>query len=114
MFGLEVPANSEIGEGFVITHTVGTVLGAKSIGQNVTIYHQVTIGSASIKNSNTLPRPVIGDDVILYVGSKILGDIKIGKGVVVGANSVVLKSIPDYHIAYGVPAKYKTINENSY
>lgn len=104
LFGLEVPAGMDIGEGLVITHTSGTVLGAKSIGKNVTIFHQVTIGSISIDDSELGLRPIIMDNVILYVGAKILGNISIGTGAIIGANAVVLKDVPELHVAYGIPA----------
>lgn len=104
LFGLEVPAGLHIGEGLVIAHTFGTVLGAKSIGKNVTIYHQVTIGSIGIDNAELGLRPIIMDDVTLYVGAKILGNISIGTGAVIGANAVVLKDVPEFHVAYGIPA----------
>jgi serine O-acetyltransferase len=114
LFGIEVPAKLNIGSGLVLAHTVGTVLGAQYIGENVTIYHQVTIGSKNIKNSQNESRPAIMDNVVLYAGSKILGSITIGKNSIVGANSVVLKNVPDNHIAYGIPAKSNKICEKNH
>jgi serine O-acetyltransferase len=68
--------------------------GAK-IGNNVTIYQQVTIGSNTLKDSKSQGCPIIGDNVILGAGAKVIGGVKIGNGVRVGANCVVVKDIPD-------------------
>ena len=70
------------------------------IGKNTTIYHQVTIGSSDTKTA-----PAIGDNVIIYPGAKIVGNIKIGNNVIIGIGSVVVKDIPNNAIVAGVPAK---------
>jgi serine O-acetyltransferase len=112
IFGIEISPKCSIGKGLYLPHTQGTVIGAFSIGQNATIFQGVTLGSKQLdfdyleKN-----RPQVGDDVVIGSGAKILGGIKIGSGVVVAANSLVLESLPDLAIALGVPAKvvkYKT------
>ncbi len=106
LFGIEVPPRLPIGPGLVIMHTYGTVLGANSIGSRVTIYHQVTLGAADIDFSYTMSkRPVIEDGVVLCVGAKVLGGITIGANSIVGANAVVLRSVPPKHTAVGVPAR---------
>ena len=69
-------------------------------GKNTTIYHQVTIGSSDTKTA-----PAIGDNVIIYPGAKIVGNIKIGNNVIIGIGSVVVKDIPNNAIVAGVPAK---------
>ena len=111
-FNLEVPASLYIGPGLVIPHPQGTVLGACRIGANATIFHQVTIGGsvADFKFDPNL-RPVIGNDVTLCVGAKILGVIKLGDFCVVGANAVVLSDVPPRALAVGVPAKIKMSGE---
>ena len=70
------------------------------IGENVCIYHQVTIGSKDDKTA-----PTIGNNVIIYPGAKIIGNIKIGDNSIIGANSVVTNSFPNNSISAGVPAK---------
>lgn len=81
-------------------HLDGIVIGSGvKIGNNCTIYQQVTLG----KNKGEFP--VIGDNVTIFAGAKILGGIKIGNNAVIGANAVVLKDVPDDSVAVGVPAK---------
>lgn len=106
LFGMEVPANLDIGPGLVVTHTHGIVLGAASIGCNVTIYQQVTLGAldADFRFDQSL-RPTIEDDVVLAAGAKVLGGVCVGKGSTVGANAVVLCDVPAQHVAVGVPAR---------
>ena len=78
-----------------------------SIGKNVTIYHQVTIGAKEDKYA-----PIIGDNVIIYPKSILIGDIHIGDNVIIGAGSVVVKDIPDNSIAVGNPARIIKRKEN--
>jgi serine O-acetyltransferase len=106
IFGMEVPASLDIGPGLIITHTHGIVLGAASIGCNVTIYQQVTLGAlaADFRFEPSL-RPTVEDDVVLAAGAKVLGSVRVGSGSTVGANSVVLCDVPAHHIAVGVPAR---------
>lgn len=108
LFKLEVPANLEIGGGLVIPHPQGTVLGAQSIGKNVTIFHQVTIGGkmADFQYDKSL-RPKIGDDVTLCVGSKILGPVALGDGCIIGANAVVNVNVEEGATMIGNPARVK-------
>jgi serine O-acetyltransferase len=106
LFGIEVPPRLPIGAGLVLMHTQGTVLGATSIGENVTIYHQVTLGAVSMDFAYTPTlRPIIGDGVIIGVGAKVLGGVTLGHGSMVGANAVVLKDVLPGHVAIGIPAK---------
>ncbi len=105
IFSIEVPATLVIGPGLIVTHTYGTVLGAASIGSNVTIYQQVTLGALEADfRFDPYLRPTIEDDVVLAAGAKVLGGIRVGKGSTVGANAVVLFDVPAQHIAVGVPA----------
>jgi serine O-acetyltransferase len=106
LFGLEIGMQCEIGKGLFFPHTSGIVIGALSIGENATIYQGVTIGARELDFSY-LPtsRPVIGSGVTISTGAVILGEIRIGNRVRIGANSVVLNSIPDDVLAVGVPAR---------
>jgi serine O-acetyltransferase len=106
VFGLEVPAALEIGTGLVITHTHGTVLGAASIGSNVTIYQQVTLGARTLDFAYTHAlRPVVEDGVTITAGAKVLGPVTLGRNSVIGANAVVLADVPSGSLAVGVPAR---------
>lgn len=100
--GIQLPIGTKIGKGLLFNHYSGIVL-AKSvtIGDNCTIFQNVTIG----RTWNKTPPPVIGNGVMLCAGCKIIGDVEIGDNVIVGANAVVTKSIPDNCVAAGIPAK---------
>ena len=106
LFGIEVPATLEIGPGLILPHTQGIVLGAASIGRNVTIYQQVTLGAleADFRFDPSL-RPTVEDDVVLAAGAKVLGGVRVGSRSTVGANAVVLCDVPAQHLAVGVPAR---------
>ena len=76
------------------------------IGVNVTIYHQVTLGAVEMDFSYTPSlRPMVGDGVVIGVGAKVLGGLTLGNGSVIGANAVVLKSVPPGCVAIGVPSR---------
>lgn len=106
LFGIEVPPRIPIGPGLVLMHTQGTVLGAATIGANVTLYHQVTLGAVEMDFSYTPSlRPIVGDGVIIGVGAKVLGGLTLGHDSMVGANAVVLKNVPPGHVAVGIPAE---------
>lgn len=89
----------EIGEGLFIQHGFATVIAAKSIGKNCWINQQVTIGFSSKDVC-----PVIGDNVTINAGAKVIGGILIGSNSVVGANAVVVKNVPENCVVVGVPA----------
>ncbi len=105
LFGLEIALDCQIGPGLYFPHTSGTVIGARRIGANAVIYHNVTIGAKvpDLANDGSL-RPELGDGVFLGAGCKILGPIALGDGVTVGANAVVLKSFPAGCLVGGIPA----------
>lgn len=87
------PLSANIGGGISLPHNMGIVIsGHAVIGKNCTIFHQVTIGADTIKNSEKAP--VIGDNVYIGAGSKIIGDVKISDNVKIGANAVVTKDVP--------------------
>lgn len=106
LFGLEAPASLNIGPGLVLPHPNGTILGARSIGENVMIYQQVTLGAktADFRYDPAL-RPVVGNNVTISAGAKILGGIVLGDHCVIGANAVVLVDVPAGFTAVGVPAR---------
>ena len=85
--GIEIYYSSEIGKGLKINHGVGTVIGARTvIGENVLLHHNITIGEKK-------GRPILGNNIIIYPGAVIVGDIKIGDNNIVGANKFIDKSI---------------------
>jgi serine O-acetyltransferase len=106
IFGIEVSPRVKIEGGLFLPHTVGTVIGAASIGRNCTIMQGVTLGALeSDLNFSPATRPVIGNDVVIGSGAKVLGGISVGDHAKIGANAVVLCDVPAYAVAVGVPAR---------
>ena len=103
----EIAPECKIGKGVNFVHGANGVIisGGTVIHNNVTIYHQTTIGVVNNKKGS----PVIEDDVFIGAGAKILGPIKIGKGAKIGANAVVLCDVPEFSTAVGIPAKIKNV-----
>lgn len=103
--GVEIHPGAKIGKKFMIDHGVGTVIGETSvIGENVLIYHQVTLGGTGNEKGQKR-HPSVCDNVMIAAGAKILGDIHIGTNAKVGANAVVLKDVPANATAVGIPAR---------
>ena len=117
--GIEIHPAAKIGKNLFIDHGMGTVIGETSIiGDNVTLYHGVTLGGISpAENSNdqrdTKRHPTIEDNVIIGCGASILGPIIIGSCARVGANTVVLKDVPPYATMVGNPVKNTNINKDT-
>ena len=106
LFGIEIAIRCPIGKGFFLPHTQGTVIGAYSIGENVTIFQGVTLGAREIDFLyHESSRPKVEDDVTIGSGAKVLGNVTLGKGSRIGANSVVLESVPANVLSVGIPAK---------
>jgi serine O-acetyltransferase len=102
--GIEIHPGTNIGEGFFIDHGMGIVIGETAeIGKNVTLYQGVTLGSLSLHKGKR--HPTIEDGVIIGAGAKVLGPITIGHGSRIGANAVVLKSVPPHSVVVGVPGQ---------
>ena len=93
----------EVGEGLIIQHGFGTRIGCSKIGKNCQIWQGVTIGKS--RSGIDEPRPVIGDNVKIYANSLVLGGITIGDNAIIGAASVVLKSVPANCTVVGNPAR---------
>jgi serine O-acetyltransferase len=102
--GIEIHPGAVIGDGFFIDHGMGVVIGETAeIGKNVTLYHGVTLGGVSLNKGKR--HPTLEDGVVVGAGAKILGAITIGAGSRIGANSVVVKSIPADSVVVGVPGR---------
>lgn len=107
--GIEIHPGAKIGRGLFIDHGAGVVIGETAeVGDNVTIYHGVTLGGTGKDEGKR--HPTVGDNVLLGTGCKVLGPITIGENSRVGANSVVLKCIPANATAIGIPARVVRIN----
>ena len=109
--GIEIHPGATIGKGFFIDHGTGVVIGETAeIGDNVTLYHDVTLGGISPSEDSDAQRqqkrhPTLGNDVIVGSGAQILGPIKVGDGARVGANSVALVDVAPGTTVVGIPAK---------
>jgi len=109
--GIEIHPKAKIGQNLFIDHGMGVVIGETSeIGNNVTIYHMVTLGgiSPSIKSEeqrDVKRHPTLMDNVVVGSGAQILGPVVIGKNAKVGANAVVTKDVPENAVMVGIPAK---------
>ena len=109
--GIEIHPKAKIGENLFIDHGMGVVIGETSeIGNNVTIYHMVTLGgiSPSIESNeqrNIKRHPTLMDNVVVGSGAQILGPVIVGKNAKVGANAVVTKDVSENAVMVGIPAK---------
>ena len=109
--GIEIHPNANIGKNLFIDHGMGVVIGETSdIGDNVTIYHMVTLGgiAPSINSNdqrNVKRHPTIQDDVVIGSGAQILGPVIVGRCAKIGANAVITKDVPEKAIMVGIPAK---------
>ncbi len=109
--GIEIHPKAKIGENLFIDHGMGVVIGETSeIGNNVTIYHMVTLGgiSPSINSDdqrNSKRHPTLLDNVVVGSGAQVLGPVVVGKNAKIGANAVVTKDVPENAVMVGIPAK---------
>ena len=102
--GIQIPFSSKIGKGFYIGHFGGIIISPQAVlGAYCNISHGCTIGQSGRGGKQHVP--VIGDRVYIAPGAKIIGGIKIGNDVAIGANAVVTKDLPDNAVAVGVPAQ---------
>lgn len=98
--GIEIHPGAKIGKNLFIDHGMGVVIGETAIiGDNVLIYHNVTLGGRGDKKGKR--HPTIGNDVIIGTGAKILGNITIGNNAKIGANALVIKDVDENVIIYG-------------
>ena len=104
--GIEIHPGARIGRLLFIDHGMGVVIGETAeIGDDVMLYHGVTLGGRSLARIKR--HPTLGDNVTVGAGAKILGAVEVGDGVQVGANSVVVKDVPSGAIATGIPAQIR-------
>jgi serine O-acetyltransferase len=98
--GCVIGRGAEFGPGFVLVHCLGVVInGSVRGGAGIKIEHQVTIGAEKRQS------PVLGDDVFIGAGAKVIGPVHIGDGARVGANAVVVRDVPAHSTVVGIPAR---------
>ncbi|MFT3925798.1 MAG: serine acetyltransferase [Myxococcales bacterium] len=91
VYQLDISPHAEIGPGLTLIHPRNVLIGGCKIGKNCLIFQEVTLGM----DANSLVFPELGDDVDIYAGARVIGEIRLGNGVKVGANCVVSQSVPD-------------------
>jgi serine O-acetyltransferase len=102
--GIEIHPAARIGSGLIIDHGMGVVIGETAvIGDDVILYQGVTLGGTSLVHEKR--HPTIEDRVVIGAGAKVLGNITIGAGSRLGANSVVIESVPPNSTVVGIPGK---------
>jgi serine O-acetyltransferase len=102
--GIEIHPGARIGAKFFIDHGMGVVIGETAeVGNCVTLYHGVTLGGTTLSKGKR--HPTLGDEVVVGAGAKILGAITIGEHSRIGANAVVVKSVPPNSVVVGVPGE---------
>ncbi|KZS52975.1 serine O-acetyltransferase [Mycobacterium kansasii] len=110
--GVDIHPGAVLGSGLFIDHATGVVIGETAeVGDDVTLYHGVTLGGTGTDIGKR--HPTVGDRVIIGAGAKILGPIKIGDGSRIGANSVVVKEVPSAAVVVGVPGQVISRNGSS-
>jgi serine O-acetyltransferase len=109
--GIEFPCEVEVGRNFIIDHFGGIIIhGDAKFGDNCRVRNGVVVGIRRVGEDGA---PIIGDNVDIGAGAKVLGPIRIGNNVLIGANAVVIVDVPDNCIAVGVPAVVKPRGEGS-
>ena len=102
--GIEIHPGAKIGRRFFIDHGMGVVIGETAeIGDDVTLYHGVTLGGTSWNKGKR--HPTLEDGVVIGAGAKVLGPITVGKGAKIGSNAVVVRDVPPGATAVGIPAR---------
>jgi serine O-acetyltransferase len=100
VYGVHIESDVELGEGVLLAHTVGVVIGGNArIGDRVMFLGNNTVGSVARSDF-----PTIGNDVVIGAGARVIGSVRVGHGAAVGANAVVTRDVPDGETATGVPA----------
>ncbi len=106
--GVEIHPGATIGRRFFIDHGMGVVIGETAeVGDDVMIYHDVTLGGRSL--NRTKRHPTIGDGVVIGAGARVLGPVVVGAGAQIGANAVVVRDVPAGAVVVGVPGKVRVI-----
>ncbi len=109
--GIEIHPGAIIGKGLFIDHGTGVVIGETAVvGNNVTMFHGVTLGGTGKQKGKR--HPTVGNNVFIGSGAKILGNITIGDNAKIGANAVILKDVPENATVVGVPGKIVRIRNS--
>lgn len=107
LHGCDISSDAVIGPGFGLPHPSGVVIGMATIGRDVWLLQNVTLGVRHPRDRFDDPKnyPIIGNNVSILAGAVVAGPVKVGDGAMVGANAVVLEDVPENCVAVGVPAR---------
>ena len=106
--GVEIHPGAVIGRRFFIDHGMGVVIGETAeVGDDVMLYHDVTLGGRSL--DRTKRHPTLGDGVVVGAGARVLGPVVVGAGAQIGANAVVVRDVPEGAVVVGVPGQIRVI-----
>ena len=106
--GVEIHPGALIGRRFFIDHGMGVVIGETAeVGDDVMLYHGVTLGGRSM--ARTKRHPTIGDGVVIGAGARVLGPVVVGAHAQIGANAVVVKDVPAGAVVVGVPGRVREL-----
>ncbi|EPD30716.1 serine O-acetyltransferase [Gleimia europaea] len=110
--GIDIHPGARVGRRVFIDHGTGVVIGeTTSVGEDVVIFHGVTLGGVAMVKGKR--HPTVGSNVMIGAGAKVLGPIKIGDHSKIGANAVVVREVPTEHVAVGIPAHNQPICDQS-
>lgn len=104
--GIEIHPGATIGKRFFIDHGMGVVIGETTIiGDDCVLYQGVTLGGVGTGKHQVKRHPTLKDQVIVFAGAKVIGNVMIGEGSIIGASSVVLKDVPAHCTVIGIPGR---------
>ena len=113
MTGVEIHPAARIGRGLFIDHGMGVVIGETAvIGDNVTLFQGVTLGGTGKERGKR--HPTLRNNVVIGAGAKVLGNITIGDGSIIGANAVVIRDVPEHSTVVGVPGRIAKIKDRHF
>jgi len=111
--GIEIHPGATIGRRFFIDHGMGVVIGETAeIGEDVTLYHGVTLGGTSWNKGKR--HPTLANNVVVGAGAKVLGPITIGEGARIGSNAVVVKDVPEAMTVVGIPGRIVAVRDDKH